>query len=440
MPPMRGILVVSLLLSGALLAAPAGAAGRDVAGPPVPVLPPVGPAVFRMPTLLPRPAGWTPAAPPGFRVEAFATGLDGPRRLYPLANGDVLVAEARTERMAGLPPAVVQALTRQHIFGPSANHVVLLRPVPGGVERHVLVAGLNQPFGLLLRDGWLYVANTDALLRLRFTPGATRIEGPPEKLLDLPAGPANNHWTRNLLGAADGRHILVTVGAATNADEEGKDPPGRAAIWEVDPVGGSHRVLASGLRNPTGLAYEPARGALWTTVNERDGLGEDVPPDYLTEVVDGAFYGWPYVYFGTYPDPGWQRRDPQRVAEAARRARVPDLALGGHSVPLGLLFRRAGGWPAPYEAGAFIARRGGGGRVRYLGYDVVFVPFRDGRPAGPPQPFLGGFVADYDKGEVYGRPVDVAELADGSLLVSDDGADVIWRVSRQPAAESGPRP
>jgi glucose/arabinose dehydrogenase len=421
-----------LLLAGALSAAEPGAAaaGRTVAGPPVPDLPPVGPAVFRMPTLLPRPAGWLPAAPAGFRVEPFATDLDGPRRLLPLPNGDVLVAQARTERMDGLPEAVVAALTRQQIFGPSANEVLLLRPAAGRVERHVLLRGLNQPFGLLLLGEWLWVANTDALLRFRFRAGDTRVQGAGEKVLDLPAGPVNNHWTRNLLASADGSRIWVTVGAASNVNERGTDPPDRAAIWEVDAATGAHRVLATGLRNPTGLALDPSTGALWTTVNERDGLGEDVPPDYLARVVDGAFYGWPYVYFGTHPDPTWQRLDPARVADAQRRARVPELALGGHSVPLGIVFRRGPAWPAPWAQGAFVARRGGGGRVRYLGYDVAFVPFARGAPTGAVEPFLTGFVASYERGEVYGRPVDVAEAGDGALLVSDDGANVIWRVSR----------
>jgi glucose/arabinose dehydrogenase len=280
-----------------------------------------------------------------------------------------------------------------------------------------------------LLDGWLYVANTDALLRYRFVPGATRLDSPAEKVLDLPAGPPNNHWTRNVVASADGRRLYVGVGAASNANEEGSDPPERAAVWEVDPGTRSWRIFASGLRNPAGLATDPASGALWATVNERDGLGEDVPPDYLARVVDGAFYGWPYVYFGTYPDPGWQRRDPERVARAAREARVPELALGGHSVPLGLLFPRSARWPASYREGAFVARRGGVGRARFLGYDVAWVPFRAGVPTGAVEPFLGGFVADYARGEVYGRPTDVAELADGSLLVSDDGAGVLWRVS-----------
>jgi glucose/arabinose dehydrogenase len=412
-----------------LAAAPGAAAeARAVDGPPVPQLPPVSAAVVRMPRLVPRPAGWRPAAPPGFGVEAWAEGLDGPRRLHVLPNGDVLVAQSRTERMAGLPDAVVATLTRQGIFGPSANNVLLLRRRGAGVERHVYLEGLRQPYGLLLLDEWLYVANTDALLRYRFVPGATRLDSPPEKVLDLPSGPVNNHWTRNVVARADGRRLYVGVGAASNANEEGTDPPGRAAVWEVDPDARTWRMFATGLRNPAGLATDPTSGALWATVNERDGLGEDVPPDYLARVVDGAFYGWPYVYFGTYPDPAWRRRDPARVTRAAREARVPDLALGGHSVPLGLVFPRSTRGSARYREGAFVARRGGVGRARFLGYDVAWVPFRAGVPTGAVEPFLSGFVADYERGEVYGRPTDVAELADGSLLVSDDGAGMLWRV------------
>lgn len=424
-------LAVSLVLNVAQASADGS---RQVEGPAVPPLPPVSSAVFRMPTLVPRPAGWLPSAPAGFRVEVFADDLDGPRRLLVLPNGDVLVAQSRTERMAGLPDAVVEALTRQKVFGRSANNVILLRRTASGIERHEFLSGLRQPYGLLLLGDWLYVANTDSLVRYAYAPGTTRLAGPPAKVLDIPAGEPNNHWTRNIVAAPGGRRIYLGVGAATNVNEAGTDPPDRAAVWEVDPLTGAKRIFASGLRNPAGLAIDPATGSLWATVNERDGLGEDTPPDYLTRVVDGAFYGWPYVYFGTYPDPTWSRIDAARVADAQQRARVPDLALGGHSVPLGLQFRRGAGWPGRYAAGAFVARRGGGGRVRYIGYDVVFVPFRDGGPVGDVEPFLQGFVADYDKAEVYGRPVDVAELADGSMLVADDGANVIWRVSREAAA------
>jgi glucose/arabinose dehydrogenase len=422
-----GAAVVLFLL--ALCGRAAEVTSRSVDGPPVPPLPPVSAAVVRLPVLAPRPPGWRPTAPQGFEVGLFADGLDGPRRLLVLPGGDVLVAQARTERMAGMSPEIAAALTRQGIFGPSADNLILLRQTTQGVRRYVYRNGLNQPFGLLLSGAWLYVANTDALLRFRYQPDATRLEASPETVLALPAGERNSHWTRNIVEHPDGVRLFLAVGAASNVNEDGADPPERAAVWLVDPGSGEWRPYATGLRNPAGLALDPSTGALWATVNERDGLGEDVPPDYLARVVDGAFYGWPYVYFGTYPDPAWKRRDPGRVAAAARIARVPDLALGGHSVPLGLHFRRGDDWPAKYREGVFIARRGGVGRARFIGYDVIFVPFSNGVPTGVVEPFLEGFVADYDRGEVYGRPVDVAELPDGSLLVSDDGGNALWRVS-----------
>lgn len=420
-----------LLLAWALVAPPAvGAAADGTApdGPPVPALPAPGPSVFRLPQVVPWPEGEAPRAPAGFRVERFATGLDNPRWLHVLPNGDILVAQSRTESMSGMPPGVVAVLTKQGVFGPSANSIVLLRQAPAGLERHTLVEGLRQPFGMLLHGKHLYVANTDGLVRFPFRAGDTRITAPPELVVRLPAGPDNNHWTRNVIATPDGSRLLVAVGAATNVNEAGRDPPDRAAIWEVHPDGGGKRLLATGLRNPVGLAFEPVTGGLWATVNERDGLGEDVPPDYLTRVVDGAFYGWPYVYFGTYVDPVWQKRDPAAVKDAQQRARVPDLALGAHSVPLGLHFYRGASFPARYRAGAFVARRGGGSRVELLGFDVLFVPFAAGAPSAAPEGFLTGFVADPARGQVYGRPVGLAELPDGSLLVADDAGNTLWRV------------
>jgi len=421
-PRLARTLVGLAALTAALVAAAAPP------GPPVPALPPPGPTVFRLPQLVAWPPGTGPRVPAGFRVERFATGLDNPRWLHVLPNGDVLVAQSRTERMGGMPPDVVAALTRQGVFGPSANSVVLLRSTPAGLERHPVLAGLHQPFGMLLHGGYLYVANTDGLVRFPFRVGDTRISAPADPVVDLPAGPDNNHWTRNVVATPDGSRLLVAVGAATNVNDEGRDPPDRAAIWEIRPDGSGKRLLATGLRNPVGLAFEPVTGELWTTVNERDGLGPDVPPDYLTRVVDGAFYGWPYVYFGTYPDPTWQQRDPAAVDAARQRARVPDLALGAHSVPLGLHFYRGTAFPPRYRQGAFVARRGGGSRVEFLGFDVVFVPFAGGAPSGPPEPFLSGFIGDPKRGQVHGRPVGLAELPDGSLLVADDAGNTLWRI------------
>jgi len=415
-----------LLAAGCLVTA--GALARPAGSPPVPDLPPPGTSALRLPILVPRPAGSVPVAPEGFVVEPFAGPLDAPRSLLVLPNGDVLVAQARTERMGGMPDELVAMLAERGIFGPSPDRVTLLRETPQGVIALPLLDGLNQPYGLLLHDGWLYVANTDALLRVRYTPGNDQVQGTLETVLALPAQPPNNHWTRNLALATDGRTLLVTVGAATNANEDGSEPPERAAIWAVDPAGGDYRLLATGLRNPVGLDHEPDSGVLWTTVNERDGLGEEVPPDYLTAVVPGADYGWPWVYFGSYPDPVLEQRDPARVAAAAASARVPDLALEAHSVPLGLRFYRGDAFPARWRGGAFVARRGGVGRRELRGYDLLFIPFAGGRPAGPPETFLSGFLADPAAGTIHGRPVDVVETGDGALLLSDDTAGMIWRV------------
>ncbi|RMF95695.1 MAG: sorbosone dehydrogenase family protein [Gammaproteobacteria bacterium] len=401
-------------------------------GPPVPKLPPPGASTYKRPVVVGWPDGLSPKAPPGFEVTRFADGFDSGRWLYVLPNGDVLVAQARTERMDGFPPEVLEALARQGAFGPSANNILLLRRTTAGLERRLFLDGLHQPFGMLLLDGWFYVANTDSLWRYRYRRGATRLDGPGEKLLDLPAGeeanPWNNHWTRNLAASPDGRYIYITVGSATDANANGMEPPNRAAIWRMPAGGGPVEIFASGLRNPVGLAFEPATGALWATVNERDTLGEDLPPDYLTEVVAGGFYGWPWVYFGRYADPVQAFRDPAGVQRAQAIARVPDLPLGAHSVPLGLLFHPGKGFPPRYAGGAFVARRAGVGRSRFHGPDVLYLPFRNGRPTGEIEVFLSGFVADEDRAEVHGRAVGLALLPDGSLLVSDDGANLIWQV------------
>lgn len=423
-----------LLWLAALL--PTALCARAVDGPPVPELPALGGSTYKRPIVI----GWsdsaTPTAPPGFEVELFADGFDSGRWLYVLPNGDVLVAQARTEAMGGFPPEINAELTRQGVFGPSADNIILLRRTRNGVQRHTFLENLNQPCGMLLVDDDFYVANTDALWRFHYETGATRLEGPGEKLLDIPAGeetnPWNNHWTRNVIAAPDAGSLFLSVGSATDVNADGNEPPERAAIWKINRDGGDKQIFATGLRNPVGLAIEPETNALWTTVNERDGIGADVPPDYLTEVVPGAFYGWPYVYFGTYPDPTQSRRDPEAVAAAQEVARVPDVALGGHSVPLGLLFYDGSSFPSRYAGGAFIARRAGVGRPSFHGPDVLFLPFENGRPTGDVEIFLGGFVADDAKAEVRGRAVGLAELPDGSLLVSDDGANVIWRVSYRP--------
>lgn len=416
----------------ACLAVVSAALARPPDSPPVPDLPPLGGATFKRPIVV----GWgddgQPVAPPGFSVELFADGFDSGRWLYVLPNGDVLVAQARTEAMGGFPTEVLEALTAQKVFGPSADNIILLRRSDSGLQRHVFVDGLNQPFGMLLLGNHFYVANTDALVRYAYLPGAVRVSGPPKKILDIPAGeeanPWNNHWTRNVIATPDGNRLFLTVGSATDVNANGNEHAERAAIWILQPDGGGKRLYATGLRNPVGLALHPDTGELWTTVNERDGIGADVPPDYLARVVDGAFYGWPYVYFGTYPDPTWEKKDPAAVQAAAATARVPELALGGHSVPLALLFYQGRSFPERYRQGAFVARRAGVGRASFIGPDVVFLPFKNGVPTGEIEPFLTGFVADDAKGTVHGRAVGLAVLPDGSLLIADDGANVIWRV------------
>jgi glucose/arabinose dehydrogenase len=382
-------------------------------------------------TVIDWPAGQTPVAPTGFRVTLYADGLDYPRWLYVLPNGDVLVAEARTEKVAGKLRLARRGLERARYLGPSANRITLLRDADrdGRPEvRDTFLAGLNQPFGMLLLGETLYVANTDGLVRFPYRPGQTRITAPGEKILDLPAGDHNNHWTRNVVARPDGRKLYVSVGSQTNSDEDRLDTRDarRAAILEVDPDGGAMRVFASGLRNPNGMAFYPGTSTLWTVVNERDLLGDAVPPDFLTSVREGAFYGWPYAYFGPNADPSHSGERPDLVA----RTVVPDYALGAHTASLGLAFYRGAAFPARYRGGAFVGQHGSWNRSTLAGYKVIYIPFADGRPAGPPEDFLTGFVVGGEEPRVYGRPAGVAELPDGALLVADDASNRIWRVDR----------
>jgi glucose/arabinose dehydrogenase len=381
------------------------------------------------------PEGRTPTAPEGFRVSLYAEGLEAPRWLYVLPNGDVLVSQARFSDPQGLPPAVREELRKAAMTGPSPNTITLLRDADhdGSPEvRETFLEGLNQPFGMLLLGDRLYIANTDGLVRYPYQEGQTRISAKGEKVLDLPAGGYNNHWTRNVVVSPDGSKLYVSVGSATNVDEEGVDAKDerRAAILEANPDGSGMRVFASGLRNPNGMGWAPSTNTLWTVVNERDGLGDDLVPDYLTSVRDGAFYGWPYSYYGQHPDPRKKGERPDLVAKAV----VPDLALGSHVAALGLFFYEGEALPERYRGGAFIGEHGSWNRSRLSGYKVAFVPFAGGRPSGPPEDFLTGFIASEEPAEVYGRPVGLAELPDGSLLVADDAAGRIWRVS---AAETG---
>jgi glucose/arabinose dehydrogenase len=411
-------------------------AARDSAPSPSakpPALPPPfhTESVARFPKIIGWPEGKTPAAPAGFQVSVYADGLDHPRWLYVLPNGDVLVAESNTEKLGGeMPEPVRKAIEGAGLMGPSANRITLIRDANGDGKPEVhetFLAGLNQPFGMLLLGDWLYVANTDALVRFPYRKGQTKITVKGEKVLNLPAGGYNNHWTRNVVASPDGSKLYVSVGSQTNVDKEGLDAkePRRAAILEADPDGSGLRIFASGLRNPNGMDWAPGTRMLWTVVNERDEIGDDLVPDYLTSVREEAFYGWPYSYFGQNEDPRKKGERPDRVAKAV----VPDLAIGAHTASLGLTFYGARTFPQRYRGGAFIGQHGSWNRSRFAGYKVIFVPFQAGRPSGPPEDFLTGFIADEAKSEVYGRPVGLAVLPDGSLLVADDGGNIVWRVT-----------
>ncbi|MBD1397555.1 sorbosone dehydrogenase family protein [Pontibacter sp. JH31] len=378
--------------------------------------------------------GWKddqkPQAPAGFEVTKFADGLDNPRWLYVLPNGDVLVAEANTEvgfwKRLG---ASLVGITKSMKLKNSANRITLLRDTNGdGIRdvREVFLDNLNQPFGMLLLHGMFYVANTDGLWRFPYQAGQTKITVKGEKLLDLPAGGYNNHWTRNLLASPDGSKIYISVGSASDHGEHGmKEEERRAAILEVNPDGTGERIYASGLRNPVGMDWAPGTSTLWTAVNERDKLGDDLVPDYLTSVQEGGFYGWPYAYFGQHEDPRKAGERPDLVQKSI----VPDVPLGAHTASLGLVFYTGDAFPGRYSNGAFIGQHGSWNRSELSGYKVAFVPFRDGKPTGPPEDFLTGFYADKEDGKVYGRPVGVAVTPDGALLVADDTGNTIWRIS-----------
>jgi glucose/arabinose dehydrogenase len=376
------------------------------------------------------PAGGTPKAAAGTRVAAFATGLQHPRWVYVLPNGDVLVAEAagpeRPEEGKGIKGRVIaHYMKKAGSAVPSANRITLLRDADGdGVPevREVFLEKLNSPFGMVLVGNDFYVANTDAVVRFPYENGQTRITAKGEKLVDLPAGPRNHHWTKNIAANREGTKLYVTTGSNSNVAEYGmEEEAGRAAIWEVDRKGGGHRIFATGLRNPNGLGFEPKSGILWTVVNERDELGSDLVPDYLTSVQSGGFYGWPYSYWGAIVDARPKPPRPDLVAQAIK----PDYALGNHVAPLGLVFSQ--GSSLPFGEGAFVGQHGSWNRRPPSGYNVVFIPFRDGKPSGSPLEVLSGFLSA--EGDAYGRPVGVAIDRRGALLVADDVGNAIWRVS-----------
>jgi glucose/arabinose dehydrogenase len=421
---------------------------------PTPTLPAPSPTLI--PEIHVAPAiGWAaeagPMAAKGLAVRAFATDLAHPRWLYVLPNGDVLVAETnapeRPDDSKGIKGWISQLVTnRAGGAARSADRITLLRDADGdGVAETKMpfIDHLHSPFGMVLVGRDLYVANTDAVLRFQYMTGATQLIEPGEPIFELPAGTINHHWTKNLIASADGSHLFVTVGSNSNAGENGLDKElYRAAILEIDPRTRQMRVFATGLRNPNGLALQPDTGELWTVVNERDLLGSDLVPDFLTSVRDGGFYGWPYSYFGSHVDDRVRPPRPDLVAKAI----VPDYALGPHTASLGLAFYRDrdkdGSLPERYAGGAFIGQHGSWNRMPFSGYKVIFVPFAKGKPAGPAEDVLTDFVTS--KGEARGRPVGVAIDRTGALLVADDVGNTIWRVQgtepRPPRRSPAPQP
>jgi glucose/arabinose dehydrogenase len=427
------LLLLSLLTLNLLACGERATLPLEAGMGPRPTLPAPNPTLIPTVNIAPAkgwPDGAKPAAAAGLSVNAYATGLDHPRWLYVLPNGDVLVAEtnAPPKDSKGIKEWVMKLVKKRAGAGvPSANRITLLRDRDGdGIAetRTVFLQGLNSPFGMALIENDFYVANTDALIRYPYQQGETQITAPGVKLADLPAGPINHHWTKNVIANRDGSHLYVTVGSNSNAGEKGVDKEiNRAAVLEVERETGRVRIFASGLRNPVGLAWQPQSGALWTTVNERDEIGSDLVPDYMTSLKDGGFYGFPYSYFGQHVDVRVKPQRPDLVAKAL----VPDYALGAHTASLGLAFYDGNLLPKRYAGGAFVGQHGSWNREPRSGYKVIFVPFTDGSPSGMPEDILDGFVtAD---GEALGRPVGVAVDHSGALLVADDVGNIIWRVS-----------
>ncbi len=361
----------------------------------------------------PRVVGWKPGqmpeAPAGFVVRKFADGFQNPRWIYEAPNGDLFVSESST-----MPT--------------SANQITILRDTDKDGKydlQEVFLANQNKPFGMLVLGDYFYVANTDALMRYPYKAGQTRIAETGKKILDLPAGGYNNHWTRNIIASPDGKKIMVSVGSASNNAEHGmKVEERRANILEINPDGTGEKVYASGLRNPVGMDFHPETKELWTSVNERDELGDNLVPDYATGVERGGFYGWPYAYFGANEDPRMKGKAPEMV----KKTIVPDVALGSHTASLGFTFYDEDSFPKKYRNGAFVGQHGSWNRSELAGYKVMFIPFNAGKPSGKPEDFLTGFIDEADKSKVNGRPVCVTVISDGSLLVTDDASNTIWQV------------
>ena len=437
---MRKTLLLAMSIGGLTMPLTACSDPQDTATAepsygPAPTLP--APEKSWLPTInVATATGWTagdkPTAANGMAVKAFATGFDHPRTVYVLPNGDVLVAESNA------PPkpddgkgfkawATKLFMSRAGARTPSANRITLLRDADGdGVAetRSVFISGLNSPFGMVLVGEDFYVADSDAILKFPYHTGDTKVSTQGVKLADLPAGTINHHWTKDLTASSDGSKLYATVGSNSNVGENGIEAEkDRAAVLEVDRASGKWRVFASGLRNPNGPSWQPQSGELWVTVNERDELGNDLVPDYMTSVKDGAFYGWPYSYYGQHVD---LRVDPQRP-ELVAKAISPDYALGAHTASLGLTFNTGHMFPPEMKGGAFIGQHGSWNRKPRAGYKVIFVPFANGKPSGKPLDVLTGFLND--KGEAQGRPVGVRIDREGALLVADDVGNTVWRVT-----------
>ncbi|HEY8733881.1 MAG TPA: sorbosone dehydrogenase family protein [Puia sp.] len=382
-----------------------------------------------------RVIGWKndekPTAPAGFRVSKFAEGLSHPRWIYVAKNGDVFVAESNTilKGIKKLGAKISRKIKTQHI-GTSENKIILLRDEnnDGIAEAHYLFKdNLNQPFGMLIQDDHFYVANTDAVLEFEYHPGDTALNGTGKKIISYPG--QGRHWTRNIISDPEKNKLFIAVGSSSNIAENGLDKEeNRAEIIEVNRDGTNEKIYASGLRNPCGMAWAPGTKILWAAVNERDELGDELVPDYLTHVKEEGFYGWPYSYYGQHEDP--RMKDHQRP-DLVSKAIVPDIQLGSHTASLGLLFYTGKSFPSRYRGGAFITQHGSWNRSVISGYKVIFVPFQNGKPTGPPEDFLTGFTDNLEKSTVHGRPVGIAVLDDGSMLVSDDSSNTIWRIEAE---------
>jgi glucose/arabinose dehydrogenase len=376
------------------------------------------------------PEGKTPVAPAGFTVTKFAGNIKSPRNIYVMPNGDVLAVLSNSERSNKEKiENKLSGKAQSEQGGESANTIILYRDSNNDGKpdlQSLFLSGLNQPYGVLVIGNTLYVANTDGVVTYPYQTGATKITGEGKRILTLPAGGYNNHWTRNLIANADNSKIYVTVGSGSNVGDNGmENEKRRANILEINPDGSGEIIYASGIRNPVGLAWAPGTETLWTAVNERDMIGDDLVPDYVTSVKKGGFYGWPYAYFGQNEDPRMAGQNPELVKSTL----VPDVAVGAHTASLGLAFYSDKKFPVKYQGGMFIGQHGSWNRSELAGYKVAFFPFKNGAVTGPMEDFVSGFIADADKGEVYGRPVGVAVTKDGALLVADDVSNTIWRVA-----------